>query len=119
MSKMITGMVIVLAMTATQAFATDVQVSKNTLEKFGLSGLEVVSDTDGMNVRGQGAFTYVSGGSYSILGGPGGSTGTWNRYRAGSSNQGTSRSSGGSGSASYRTRIKSMVAAVRPSRTGN
>ena len=114
MSKMITGMAIVLAMTATQAFAADGQVSQNALDAFGLSSLQVVSDADGMNVRGQGSFTYVSGDSGSGLdtnGDDGGGSGTDNRYKAGSANRGTSDSAGGTESFSYSIRISVNTAA--------
>ena len=111
MSKMITALSIVFAMTATQAFAADGQVSQNALDAFGLSSLQVVSDADGMNVRGQGSFTYVSGGSFSAVGSPFGATATANKYKAGSLNKGTSDSAGGSESISYGIHVVENVAA--------
>ena len=114
MSKMISGLAIVLALTATQAFAADGQVSQNALDAFGLSSLQVVSAADGMNVRGQGSYTFVGGGSYSRLstnGDDGGDTGTRNVYTAGSRNAGTSDSAGGSDSVSYSVRINIHTAA--------
>jgi hypothetical protein len=114
MNKMISGLAIVLAMTATQAFAADGQVSQNALDAFGLSSLQVVSDADGMNVRGQGSFTYVSGSSESELGtngDDGGGSGAQNRYKAGSLNKGTSDSAGGTESFSYSIRVTVNTAA--------
>jgi len=114
MNKMVSGLAIVLAMTATQAFAADGQVSQNALDAFGLSSLQVVSDADGMNVRGQGSFTYVSGGSGGGLdtdGDGGGGSGGGNSYKAGSLNRGTSDSAGGTESFSYSIRVNGNTAA--------
>jgi len=114
MNKMISGLAIVLAMTAAQAFAADGQVSQNALDAFGLSSLQVVSDADGMNVRGQGSFTYVSGSSDSELstnGDDGGGSGAQNSYKAGSLNRGTSDSAGGTESFSYSIRVNVNTAA--------
>ncbi|MCH2212560.1 MAG: hypothetical protein MK110_14750 [Fuerstiella sp.] len=111
MSKIVTGLAMVLAVTATQAFAADGQISETMLSAFGLSDVQVVSDVDGMNVRGQGSFTYVSGGSASGVGIPFGGSGTINRYKAGSLNRGTSDSAGGSESVSYGVLVRERVAA--------
>ncbi|MCH2204174.1 MAG: hypothetical protein MK102_19590 [Fuerstiella sp.] len=111
MSKMITALGIVLTLTATQAFGADGQISQSVLDAFGLSSLQVISDTDGMTVRGQGSFTYVSGRSYSNVGSLYGATATSNKYSAGSLNKGTSDSAGGSDSVSYGVHIVEHVAA--------
>jgi hypothetical protein len=42
----------VLSLTAAPALAGDGQVSKNSLAKMGLSGMKVVPDREGMQVRG-------------------------------------------------------------------
>ncbi len=97
MNKVIAAMAVALTLTAGQAFAGDGQVSRSGLEAFGLSGLQVVSDADGMAVRGQASFAFVAGGSYSFL--PG--TGSANEYAAGAAHRyGPSQAEGGSTSQS-------------------
>lgn len=110
MNKMITGLAIALAMTASQAFAGDGQVSQSGLEAFGLGGMQVVSDAEGMAVRGQASFAFVGGGSFSFL--PG--TGTANVYAAGAQNNNrSSTANGGSNSAStFRIRFNGNVLRV-------
>jgi hypothetical protein len=57
----------VVALFAGQALATDGNVSQNMLSKMGLSGMKVMSDTQGTAIRGMG-FVAVSGSSTVRLG---------------------------------------------------
>ena len=49
-------LVAVLALVAAPAFAEEGRVSKSALNAIGLSGMQEMSDTDGMNVRGMAIF---------------------------------------------------------------
>ena len=50
-----------LMLLAATASAGDLAVSKSTLNSMGLGGMQQLSDTDGMAVRGQGVFAQVRG----------------------------------------------------------
>lgn len=52
---------------AATASAADVAVSKSTLDTMGLSGMQQMSDQEGMEVRGQGLFENWFGGALSQL----------------------------------------------------
>jgi opacity protein-like surface antigen len=52
---------------AATASAADVAVSQSTLDKMGLSGMQQMSDDEGMEVRGQGLFEDWLGGAISQL----------------------------------------------------
>ena len=63
MKSLLTLMILVAAMVAAPAMAEDGNVSDSTLSSLGLGGMELLSDTDGMSVRGMasaGAGTGVS-----------------------------------------------------------
>ena len=110
MKNVITGLALVLALTATNAIAGEGQLSNNELDAFGLTSLNAVSDAEGMEIRGQGTFAFVAGGSYSSL--PG--TATANVYAAGASHiTKSSQAEGGSISASnFQITLNSHVLSV-------
>ncbi len=63
MKKMIAAFAVVLTISASSAFAADGNVSN--LDDFGLSNMTVVSDADGMEVRGMASYAFVGGWSSS------------------------------------------------------
>jgi len=62
MKKLALALVLVAGMVAT-ASAADRAVSKSTLSSMGLSSMQVMSDNDGLAVRGKGTYAQVWGGS--------------------------------------------------------
>ena len=68
-----------------QVFADDGQLSGADLNGFGLSGMQVIGDAEGMEVRGSASWASVQGGSYSFLTSPWSfsNTGTGNGFIAG------------------------------------
>ena len=53
-----------------QAFAEDGQLSGADLNAFGLSGMQIIGDAEGMEVRGSASWASVRGDSYSFLTSP-------------------------------------------------
>ena len=96
MNKIIATFAVVLTLSAGNLFADDGQVTD--LDAFGLSSMEVVSDVQGMEVRGMASYADVTGWSRSNFGG--GNAG-FQSYQAGASNGGgPSTAFGASGSIS-------------------
>lgn len=62
MKKLALALVLVAGIAAS-ASAADRAVSKSTLSSMGLSSMQVMSDTDGLAVRGKGTFAFTWGGS--------------------------------------------------------
>jgi hypothetical protein len=92
MKKLALALVLVAGMVAT-ASAADRAVSKSTLSSMGLSSMQVMSDHDGLAVRGKGTFAKVWGGSSANFHGQHSA----NNYAAGSNKWfGASGASGGS-----------------------
>jgi hypothetical protein len=71
----------VLVLSAAPALAGDGQVSHKSLAKMGLSGMQTMSDTQGMKIRGT-SVAVVAGISYAHISGEGGSAGSVNGYFA-------------------------------------
>ena len=68
MKKFIAALAVVLTLSTGNLFAEDGQVDD--LDAFGLSSMQVVSDVDGMAVRGKASYAFVGGFSQSeFLGG--------------------------------------------------
>ncbi len=67
MNKIIATFAVVLTLSAGNLFADDGQVTD--LDAFGLSSMQVVSDVQGMEVRGMATYTTVYGYSQSDFGG--------------------------------------------------
>ena len=81
---------------AATASAGDLAVSKSTLNNMGLGGMQMMSDTDGMAVRGMGTFAQVRGRSSASWFSPNGVQLSQNEYAAGA--QWLGAPSGASGS---------------------
>jgi hypothetical protein len=92
---------------AATASAGDLAVSKSTLGKMGLGGMQTMSDQDGSTVRGKATFSGVWGGS--VANWPGQQS-AGNNYIAGSGWLGAPSSSGG-GSFSFAGEIGVVFAA--------
>ena len=60
------------------ALAANGLPSRATLNEMGLGSLQIMSDTEGLSVRGQGAIAY--GKSWAVVSGPGASAGSTNGY---------------------------------------
>jgi len=80
----------VLVLSASPAFAGEGQISKQSLAKMGLSGMQTMSDAQGMQIRGTAAIVIVSGKSTATV--PG-ATST-NSYYATASGSGSHAASG-------------------------
>ena len=65
--KYVAMVAVLMSVCACSAFAGDGQISKSALAEMGLSGLQVMSDADGMAIRGK--FAIVRGTANSNLGG--------------------------------------------------
>jgi hypothetical protein len=76
---------------AATASAADLAVSKSTLGSMGLGGMQVLSDDDGLAVRGKGTFASVWGGSQAKFG----NQFSENYYEAGAQWLGKGSSAGG------------------------
>jgi hypothetical protein len=79
--KTLLSVAAVLVLSAAPAFAGQGQVSKNSLAKMGLSGMQVMSDAQGMSVRGT-SVAVVFGISHASISGEGGSASSTNGYFA-------------------------------------
>jgi len=71
----------VLVLSAAPAFAGQGQVSKQSLAKMGLSGMQIMSDEQGQQIRGT-SIAVVAGGSIATIHGAGGSATSVNGYFA-------------------------------------
>src|ERR1700676_5352349 len=71
----------VLVLSAAPAMAGDGHLSQKSLAKMGLSGMQVMTDSQGMSVRGT-SIAVVSGSSFSFIEGEGGVAGSHNSYFA-------------------------------------
>jgi len=92
MKKFALALALVAGMVAS-ASAADRAVSKSTLNSMGLSGMQQLSDNDGLAVRGKGSYAQVWGGSAANFLGQQ----SVNNYAAGSKNwHGSSTAVGGS-----------------------
>jgi hypothetical protein len=65
--KILLGLVTVVGLSTASAFAGDGQIAKSSLSRMGLPGMTVMSDADGMSIRGtsfaiSGSFAFASGG---------------------------------------------------------
>lgn len=70
--RILFALVSVVGFSVAPAIAGDGQVSDASLARMGLSGMNVISDADGLSVRGQsiavaGSFTHVSGPSVNLV----------------------------------------------------
>jgi hypothetical protein len=92
---------------AATASAGDLAVSKSTLGSMGLSSMQVMSDSDGLAVRGKGVFAGVWGGSAANFGGQH----SQNSYEAGASWLGPVGASAGGNSLSFAGEIEILFAA--------
>jgi hypothetical protein len=100
----------VLMLFAATASAGDLAVSKSTLGSMGLSGMQDISDTDGLAVRGKGVSAAVWGGSQASWFG-GGTQLSENFYEAGASWLGPVGASAAGGSLSFAGEIEILFAA--------
>ena len=57
------AMVLLVALVASPAVAQEGNVSQSTLSQLGLSGMQVMTDTEGMEIRGMSAWSSSGGGS--------------------------------------------------------
>ncbi len=98
-----------LMLAGTQTFAEDGKLSQTDLNLFGLSGIQLVSDAEGMTVRGTYSEVNVEGYTESDLGGHWSSetTDSFNEYGAGAENNNDSQASGGSESFSRESENRS------------
>jgi hypothetical protein len=96
----------ILMLFAATASAGDLAVSKNTLGSMGLSGMQTMSDSDGLAVRGKGTFANVWGGSVADFHGQH----SENFYEAGANWLGYASSAGGN-SLSFAAKIELFFAA--------
>jgi len=71
----------VLVLSAAPAFAGEGQVTKQSLAKMGLSGMQTMTDSQGQQVRGL-SIAVVSGGSIAFIGTKGGGAASVNTYFA-------------------------------------
>jgi hypothetical protein len=71
----------VLVLSAAPAMAGEGRVSNQSLAKMGLSGMQTMSDAQGMQIRGT-SIAVVAGISYAHISGEGGSAGSVNGYFA-------------------------------------
>ena len=101
----------VLMLFAATASAGDLAVSKSTLDSMGLSGMQEMSDTDGMAVRGKGVFAEVWGGSQANWFSGNGQQSSSNHYAAGASWLGPVGASASGGSLSFAGQIEVLFAA--------
>ena len=86
-----------LMIAGTQTFAADGRLSPTDLDSFGLSGIQIISDAEGVDVRGTSSWANVEGKSRSSIGGGWfHSTGTsaTNEYKAKAENQNDSTAEG-------------------------
>ena len=92
-----------LMIVATQTFAADGKLSQTALQLFGLSGIQLVSDAEGMDVRGTSSYVYVAGTSESDIGSFFSSEDTYsfNGFEGWASNNNDSQAEGGSESFSH------------------
>jgi hypothetical protein len=104
----------VLMLFAATASAGDLAVSKNTLGSMGLGGMQTLSDSDGMAVRGKGTFSNVWGGSSATFN----DQHAENFYEAGSSWLGYKTSAGGN-SLSFAAEVEILFAADSGPQPGN
>jgi hypothetical protein len=79
--KTLLSVAAVVVLAASPAFAGQGQVSKNSLAKMGLAGMQVMSDEQGSQIRGT-SVAVVAGISYAHISGEGGSAGSVNGYFA-------------------------------------
>lgn len=73
---------------AATASASDLAVSKSTLNEMGFGGMQMMSDTDGMAVRGKATFAEVRGRSSASWFSPSGTQMSQNEFRAGANHLG-------------------------------
>ena len=71
----------VLVLSAAPAFAGEGQISKQSLNKMGLSGMQTMTDSQGQQVRGL-SVAVAAGGSIAFIGGEGGGAASVNTYFA-------------------------------------
>jgi hypothetical protein len=71
----------VLVLAASPALAGEGQVSKQSLAKMGLSGMQTMTDSQGQQIRGL-SIAVASGGSIAFIGGEGGGAASVNTYFA-------------------------------------
>ena len=93
-----------LMIAGAQTFAEGGKLSQTELNSFGLSGIQLLSDAEGMDVRGTSSTVEVEGKSKSYIGGSwfsGGETSTENKYEAKANNHNSSIAEGGSLSFSH------------------
>ena len=88
--------VAVLMLAGTQTLADDGKLSQTDLNAFGLSGIQLVSDAEGMDVRGTSSKVKVKGKSKSDIDNWGSETASKNKYKAKAKNNNDSQASGGS-----------------------
>jgi hypothetical protein len=79
--KTLLSVAAVLALSAAPAFAGQGHVSKNSLAKMGLAGMQVMSDEQGQQIRGL-SIAVAAGGSIAFIGGEGGGAASVNTYFA-------------------------------------
>ncbi|HEV8003087.1 MAG TPA: hypothetical protein VGP63_24590 [Planctomycetaceae bacterium] len=79
--KTLLSVAALVVLAAAPAMAGDGRVSHHSLSKMGLSGMQVMSDAQGMTVRGT-SVAVVFGASYAHISGEGGSAGSVNGYFA-------------------------------------
>ena len=96
----------VLMLFAATASAGELAVSKSTLGSMGLSSMQLMSDNDGLAVRGKGTFAGVWGGSQANFGGQHSA----NYYEAGAQWLGKGSAAGGN-SLSFAGEIQILFAA--------
>ncbi|MEX0677272.1 MAG: hypothetical protein WD063_09365 [Pirellulales bacterium] len=101
----------VLMLFAATASAGDLAVSKSTLGSMGLSSMQLMSDTDGMAVRGMGVTAAVWGGSQANWFSANGSQHATNNYEAGASWLGPVGASAQGQSLSFAGQIEILYAA--------
>jgi hypothetical protein len=71
----------VIGLSAAPALAGDGHVARQSLAKMGLAGMQVMTDDQGMQVRGT-SIAVVAGGSIAFIGGEGGGAASVNTYFA-------------------------------------
>jgi hypothetical protein len=76
----------VLVLAASPAFAGEGQVTKQSLAKMGLSGMQTMTDSQGQKIRGL-SIAVAAGGSIAFIGGGGGGAASVNGYFAAGSHE--------------------------------
>jgi hypothetical protein len=94
---------------AATAVAGDLAVSKSTLGSMGLGSMNLMSDIDGLAIRGKGTFANVSGSSHAKFGPSGAVQESTNNYEAGAQWIGKHSSAGGQ-SQSYALKVEVQFA---------